>query len=693
MTAAALLANIKSYDLASYEQEKDTAVGPIDPVFAKAVDMVLKRDDLDIEVTGLPYDALVKISDKLREYGFTNQIAEEFVAALEERALQLGIDFTQREKPTPLTMSLYIIDREPVIEAGKTHFMEAYDGLQRYGGDFSRAEAHLGIRGTETSQTSVPKFEDLFKVAGKKYLVVHLEKLEGADIGKLDEKGAQLTNLVAAVGAQAAQSQGGGQMKTQIESGSMPASVQKLIETVAQVNQTVTASKFESRPEAAAPKLAEIKASLPQQVMAAAADNIPPAIVKAVNMAMDAQVAKPSPAPAAAANLNSAPSTPQSEASAPSANINAAPKVEVVRNEGVKPQTGVAAPAEVVQAAPTVQVSPASNIEAPEAKAIKPAVSVAAPAIKQSVPVVPAAATNVTSAPSKPAVPTAKADAPSQPKPQQKGAEVAAAQPSIVKPVTSTISQSQPAASHVASANVAKPAAAPTQPSPSAPAIKADSTPHQTPAQPQMTKPAAAPVAAMATAPAQQPAVKQTAPVTPAVSAPKPTAAAPQPAPTAGGNPPPRPQPQPAPTTGGNPPPRPAAGDDFRGPRGRDVVQESPRPEPRQRHEERDVTVHTRDERPMPTGYRPEPPRPVYNPYAGPSTDTGFKPERTVYKVTPERITVSPMPSSEPVIIPTNTVKIDGTAGAFNKCAGCGSKACGSCGAAASISAAPRLVR
>lgn len=267
----------------------------LDPHFARAVDALFNLDDmgrrLDLEVSDVPYDALIRISGELHKFGVTNNLATEFVEAIEAQAVHLGVDFTRKEKPTPLTISLRIMDKAPDLEKDKTHFMVAWDRRGKHGSDYSSVEAHLTNTGTKITTTNVPKFEDLFSKGNEKYLVAHFVKLEGEELEGLDESGVDMATFVEAVGPVGAESASGGKVRQAIESGTISPAMRELIQTVASVNQVADASRTPGAVENAGTKISNLKVQVAELThKVAMSENIPAVLVKAATQVIDLPV-------------------------------------------------------------------------------------------------------------------------------------------------------------------------------------------------------------------------------------------------------------------------------------------------------------------------------------------------------------------------------------------------------------------
>ncbi|PZO86734.1 MAG: hypothetical protein DI626_05705 [Micavibrio aeruginosavorus] len=296
-----------------------------DPELKRAIGAIFDLDDqgkrLDLEVSDVPYDALVRISRELHEFGVSNNLANEFVEVIETQAVHLGVDFTKKEKPTPMTVSLRVVDEEPQLDPGKTHFMVAYDRDGRHGGEFSKTVMKLGINGTQSSHTNVPKFEDLFAMGKKQYLIVHFEKLEGEGVGSLDQSGVQMATLVEAVGVAAAESRSGQEIKQAMADGSLPADTTKLIETVAEINSVVQQTRAPDAPKDAQTRLETLKNEVVQitDSMSRHDAAIPQALVKAVVASFDKQPVQQ--APAVEAPAQAAPAKPEAAPAANNDNI------------------------------------------------------------------------------------------------------------------------------------------------------------------------------------------------------------------------------------------------------------------------------------------------------------------------------------------------------------------------------------
>ncbi len=520
-------------------------------LFNRAVDAVLELDGrghrLDISVIDTPYDALIKISAELRQYGMTHSMAEEFIEAIEAQAVREGVDFAQAAKPTPMEISIYVMNRKPELSEQKDHKIICYDGITKFGGDYdTSAVMQLHIDGTRTTQSNVPKFEEMFSTGGKKYLTVHLQKLKEGGGEELDQKGADMATYVQAVGPVAAGSASGGSMKREIEAGTVSPAVMDLVQTVADIKQVAEANRFDPSPEKAAPKIMQLSNKIAVQThQVASAQSLPPVLVKAVNQAMDIASAVPTksivakPAVVQAANSNpgvtqavlaKAPAsvTPPSMQAANVSNVNTSPAVVVKPNASTAAPV-VAAPSAPASVAPSIPaaaiVTPSVPAETPVAVAPVPAATpvVAAPSAPASVvPSIPAAAVVTPSAPA--ATPVAVAPVPASAPVVAAPSAPASVAPSI--PASAVVIPSVPAATPVAVAPV--PAAAPVVAVPSAPASVAPSVPAAAvviPSAPVETLvavapvPASAPVVAAPSAPASvAPPVPAAAVVTPSAS-------------------------------------------------------------------------------------------------------------------------------------------------------------------------------
>ena len=138
MTAA--LKKQQEFDVSSQaELHGNDAVEDLDPLFAQAVQRVFdlreRGIELKVKARNKPYDALIEVAEQLREFGLSNNVADVLVDALETQATQLGADFTRKEKPTPLEVSITVADKAPELDKSKTHFMVAFDGKKKYGAE------------------------------------------------------------------------------------------------------------------------------------------------------------------------------------------------------------------------------------------------------------------------------------------------------------------------------------------------------------------------------------------------------------------------------------------------------------------------------------------------------------------------------------------------------------------------------
>jgi len=193
---------------AAFAPEADaynTEVSALDSVFSQAVERLFDLDDrgrrLNVEVSDVPYNALVRVAEELRQFGASNALADFIVEALEAQTIQLGADFTRKEKPTPLSIKVMVTDKRPVLDEGKTHFIVAFDRTKKLGSQYSTAETHFTNTGTKTTTTNVPDLETMFTGGGERYLVLHFEKLEADGLNGLDETGAAMVQAVEAMGA------------------------------------------------------------------------------------------------------------------------------------------------------------------------------------------------------------------------------------------------------------------------------------------------------------------------------------------------------------------------------------------------------------------------------------------------------------------------------------------------------------
>lgn len=276
---------------------------PSNPTFKRAVDAVFALDErgyrLDLSVQDQPYEALIKISESLHQFGLSHKMSDEFVEAIESQAIHIGVDFTKKAKPTPMEISLYVMDKKPELSEDQDHYIVAWDGLQKFGGDYhTDTVVEMHIDGTRSTRSNVPKFEEMFNIGGKKYLTVHLKKLKDSGGQTLDETGADLATFVEAVGPAAAGSAGGGAMKSQIESGTISPAMKDLITTVAETKQVIESSKFERQPEKNAPRIVELNNKIVAQTHAVAtAEKIPAVVAKAVSKVMDQGVSFVQPTP------------------------------------------------------------------------------------------------------------------------------------------------------------------------------------------------------------------------------------------------------------------------------------------------------------------------------------------------------------------------------------------------------------
>lgn len=504
---------VKSDYIAAPAIEAESASGeeayaPHDPALKRAIGAIFDLDDqgrrLDLEVSDAPYDALVRISKELHEFGVSNNLADEFVEVIETQAVHLGVDFTKKEKPTPMTVSLRVVDEEPRLDAGKTHFMVAYDRDGRHGGEFSKTVMKLGINGTQSSHTNVPKFEDLFAAGKKQYLIVHFEKLEGEGVGALDQAGVQMATLVEAVGVAAAESRSGREIKQAIAEGSLPSDTSKLIETVAEINSVVEQTRAPDAPKDAQSRLDTLKNEVVQitDSMSRHDAAIPKALVEAVIASFDKQPvqqtpaaeaakqaapAKPETAPPPAANNDniakpvvSAPAAVEMPVQTPIAADIATPQssagTRTMETPAVSPATLESSPAKAAPAATTQGVEtpvqsvaeakapqqvpnvPDTSFSQPQAKAMDAPVAsvVVAPAITISAPAAPAAISDAiivkpaTSAVREASAPVAKIESPATAAPVAPPANAAPTVAAPAKPADSKVEISTPA--------VAKPA-------------------------------------------------------------------------------------------------------------------------------------------------------------------------------------------------------------------------------------------
>jgi hypothetical protein len=263
------------------------------PLFKLAVDAVFALDErgirLNKKVKDKPYEALLQLSQELRDFGLTHSMAEEFVEAIESQAVHVGVDFTKKAKPTPMEISIYVMDKEPELSDDQDHYIVAWDGMQKFGGDYDTdTVVEMHIDGTRSTRSNVPKFEDMFKIGGKKYLIVHLKKLKDSGGQTLDEQGAELATFVEAVGPVAAGSAGGGAIKSKIESGTISPVLKELIGTVAETRNVIETAKFEAPSDKNALKIVDLNNKIVAQThQVSVTEQIPAVVAKAVSYVMD----------------------------------------------------------------------------------------------------------------------------------------------------------------------------------------------------------------------------------------------------------------------------------------------------------------------------------------------------------------------------------------------------------------------
>ncbi len=253
MTAA--LKKQQEFDVSSQaELHGNDAVEDLDPLFAQAVQRVFdlreRGIELKVKARNKPYDALIEVAEQLREFGLSNNVADVLVDALETQATQLGADFTRKEKPTPLEVSITVADKAPELDKSKTHFMVAFDGKKKYGAEYSTVDYHLAGQGsnwTKSTSTNVPALEKMFTGGGEQYLIFHFEKLEGDGVDGLNvSSGAQQlpqaeVNTVSILEAAGPRARAAdlAPVREAMESGKMSPAETAVINTVAQLNRTV----------------------------------------------------------------------------------------------------------------------------------------------------------------------------------------------------------------------------------------------------------------------------------------------------------------------------------------------------------------------------------------------------------------------------------------------------------------------
>lgn len=387
MTALRALAE----DLAVHTQKTHADEEIINPLFKSAVDAVFELDGrgyrLELNVQDKPYEALLKISQSLHEFGLSHNIANEFVEAIEAQAVHVGVDFTKKAKPTPMEISLYVMDKEPELSDDQDHYIVSWDGMQKFGGDYhTDTVVEMHIDGTRSTRSNVPKFEDMFKIGGKKYLTVHLKKLKESGAQTLDEKGAELANFVEAVGPAAAGSAGGGAMKAQIENGTISPAMTELIGAVAETRHVIETAKFEPPSDKNALKIVDLNNKIVTQThLVASTESIPSVVAKAVSKVMDQGAAVVQPAKASIEAL------PRQQ--------NVAPVVAMNENVAVKSAAPVPAAANIV-AQPALKeagipASPAADsakVKSPESGVAEKAATVTTIKMGEVVATIPAAA-------------------------------------------------------------------------------------------------------------------------------------------------------------------------------------------------------------------------------------------------------------------------------------------------------------
>lgn len=286
----------------------ENIVAPDATLVEKAIGVIFEKDaqgiKIRIEVSGTPYDALIRFSEELRAYGFSNNMAQDLIEAFEAEAIHQGVDFTQTAKPTPMTMEMYIADKKPDLDPNETHSIIAYkQNGKKIGGDYSKMVMKLGLRGTETSQTNVPNFDEMF-VNDEKHLIIHLKKLTGEDAGVLDQKDVAMATLVEAVGPVAAESRGAETVKQSIEAGTIRPEMMEVISKVATINTLAAEARAPNAPAEVQTQIAQVKTDIINLTSTIAkTEAIPSIVAKAIVNAYE-QTAPIAPAPVAQRTLD-----------------------------------------------------------------------------------------------------------------------------------------------------------------------------------------------------------------------------------------------------------------------------------------------------------------------------------------------------------------------------------------------------
>lgn len=391
----------------SIATDQQSDVTALDPLFAHAVQSVLELDArgvrLDINVRDVPYNALVTMAEKLRDFGVSNNVAQSMIDALETQATQLGVDFTRNEKPTPLEVSVRVADCRPDLDNSKTHFMVAFDGQKKFGSEYSTVEAHLTNQGTKLTTTNVPALESMFTGGGEKYVIMHFEKLapetlqgfeEGgmsAQAGELSDAGVAAVELLEAAGP-GANPAALESIRQTIEQGTITPQQTALIQTVGALNRAVETIARNPEPDAKAPEIIKQTAApvtKALQTLTAAGQLPAPVMLDAtINALQKGEVAvatqKAALVQPQADNTNTltvVAQTPEAPAVASPAVAVAVPTAPSVS----EPAAVVATPA-VAVASPTVEVSAPSHAPSETLVAVEPAVAMVGSEISQAAP-------------------------------------------------------------------------------------------------------------------------------------------------------------------------------------------------------------------------------------------------------------------------------------------------------------------